>query len=98
MRPARFRFRPDTLALTATLALLTALGPLSTDMYLPALPAISSALAASTAETQATLSAFLVGFACGQLLYGPLSDRIGRKPVLAVGLALFLLATIGCAL
>jgi DHA1 family bicyclomycin/chloramphenicol resistance-like MFS transporter len=98
MKPARFRLRPDTLALTATLALLTALGPLSTDMYLPALPAIASALEATTGETQATLSAFLVGFACGQVLYGPLSDRIGRKPVLTVGLALFLLATIGCAL
>ena len=98
MRPAPFRLRPDTLALTATLALLTALGPLSTDMYLPALPAIASALEATTAQTQATLSAFLVGFACGQVLYGPLSDRIGRKPLLAIGLALFLVATLACAL
>lgn len=98
MRPARFRLRPGTLALTATLALLTALGPLSTDMYLPALPAIARALDATTAQTQATLSAFLVGFACGQVLYGPLSDRIGRKPVLTAGLALFLLATMACAL
>jgi len=98
MRPVPFRLRPDTLALTATLALLTALGPLSTDMYLPALPAIASALEATTAQTQATLSAFLVGFACGQVLYGPLSDRIGRKPLLAIGLALFLVATLACAL
>lgn len=98
MRSAPFRLRPDTLALTATLALLTSLGPLSTDMYLPALPAIAAALEATTAETQATLSAFLVGFACGQFLYGPLSDRIGRKPLLAAGLALFLVATAACAL
>jgi DHA1 family bicyclomycin/chloramphenicol resistance-like MFS transporter len=98
MRSPPFRLRPDTLALTATLALLTSLGPLSTDMYLPALPAIATALAATTAQTQATLSAFLVGFACGQFLYGPLSDRIGRKPLLVVGLALFLVATVACAL
>lgn len=98
MRPARFRLRPETLALTTTLALLTALGPLSTDMYLPALPAIAAAMEASTAQTQLTLSAFLVGFACGQVLCGPLSDRIGRKPVLATGLAIFVVATIGCAL
>lgn len=90
--------RPDTLALTATLAMLTSLGPLSTDMYLPALPAIAEALDASTGETQATLSAFLVGFACGQILYGPMSDRRGRKPVLMVGIVLFLAATLACAL
>ncbi|WP_349369202.1 multidrug effflux MFS transporter [Salinarimonas sp.] len=98
MRSAPFRLRPDTLALTATLALLTSLGPLSTDMYLPALPAIAASLEATTAETQATLSGFLVGFACGQFIYGPLSDRIGRKPLLVAGLALFLLATAACAL
>ncbi|WP_372424065.1 multidrug effflux MFS transporter [Salinarimonas chemoclinalis] len=98
MRPTRFLLRPDTLGLTATLAMLTSLGPLSTDMYLPALPAIARALDATTPQTQATLSAFLVGFACGQFLYGPLSDRMGRKPLLAAGLALFLVATIACAL
>lgn len=98
MRPTSRLLRPDTLALTATLALLTSLGPLSTDMYLPALPAIATEFEASTSRTQATLSAFLVGFACGQFLYGPLSDRVGRKPVLVGGLSLFLLATLACAL
>jgi DHA1 family bicyclomycin/chloramphenicol resistance-like MFS transporter len=91
-----FILRPETLAMTATLAMLTSLGPLSTDMYLPALPAIAEGLGTSVAGTQATLSAFLVGFACGQFFYGPISDRFGRKPVLLVGLAIFLLATIGC--
>jgi len=90
--------RPETIAMTATLAMLTSLGPLSTDMYLPALPAIAEGLGTSVAGTQATLSAFLVGFACGQFFYGPISDRFGRKPVLLAGLAIFLLATIGCIL
>jgi DHA1 family bicyclomycin/chloramphenicol resistance-like MFS transporter len=89
--------KPNTLALTAVLALLTALGPLSTDMYLPSLPAIALDLAAGTAGTQLTLSAFLIGFAVGQIVYGPVSDRIGRKPVLLFGLALFVAASLACA-
>jgi DHA1 family bicyclomycin/chloramphenicol resistance-like MFS transporter len=88
--------KPNTLALTITLALLTALGPLSTDMYLPSLPVIAQDLGASTAETQMTLSAFLLGFAVGQFAYGPVSDKVGRKPVLMAGLAIFLLASVAC--
>ncbi|EIM29310.1 multidrug effflux MFS transporter [Microvirga lotononidis] len=90
--------KPDTLALTIVLALLTALGPLSTDMYLPSLPAIATGLEASTGQTQLTLSAFLLGFAAGQFFYGPVSDRIGRKPVLLFGLGLFTVASLICAL
>ena len=90
--------KPDTLALTVVLALLTALGPLSTDMYLPSLPAIAASFKASTGQTQLTLSAFLLGFAAGQFFYGPISDRIGRKPVLLFGLGLFTLASLICAL
>ena len=90
--------KPDTLALTIVLALLTALGPLSTDMYLPSLPAIAASFKASTGQTQLTLSAFLLGFAAGQFFYGPISDRIGRKPVLLFGLGLFTLASLICAL
>src|SRR5262249_21690760 len=89
--------RPDTLALTALLALITALGPVSTDMYLPSLPDIGRLLSASPAEVQLTLSAYLVGFAGGQLVYGPFSDRYGRKPVLLVALALFCTANLICA-
>ncbi len=95
-RQRPFLLRPETLALTATLAMLTSLGPLSTDMYLPALPAITAGLSTSVAGTQLTLSVFLVGFACGQFLYGPMSDRFGRKPVLMTGLAIFIAATLAC--
>lgn len=90
--------RPDTLAMTAVLAMLTALGPLSTDFYLPSLPDIVRVMETDVAGAQATLSAFLFGFAGGQILWGPLSDRLGRRPVLLTGLALFTLATLACAL
>lgn len=90
--------KPDTLALTVVLALLTALGPLSTDMYLPSLPAIAAGLQATTGQAQMTLSAFLLGFAAGQFVYGPVSDRVGRRPVLLFGLGLFSLASLICAL
>jgi DHA1 family bicyclomycin/chloramphenicol resistance-like MFS transporter len=90
--------KPETLALTVVLALLTALGPLSTDMYLPSLPAIAAGLGATTGQTQLTLSSFLLGFAAGQFFYGPISDRVGRKPVLLFGLGLFTLASLICAL
>ena len=89
--------RPDTLALTALLAFLTALGPLSTDMYLPSLPAIAAALGSDSAGAQMTLSAFLFGFAGGLIFYGPLSDRLGRNPVLLGGMALFITASLACA-
>jgi DHA1 family bicyclomycin/chloramphenicol resistance-like MFS transporter len=90
--------KPETLAMTTVLALLTALGPLSTDMYLPSLPAIAGDLGTSTAGAQLTLSAFLIGFAVGQFLYGPVSDRVGRRPVLLFGLGLFVLASLACTL
>lgn len=90
--------RPDTLAMTATLAMLTAIGPVSTDMYLPGLPAIADGLGTDVRGAQLTLSAFLVGFACGQFWYGPLSDRVGRRPVLLFGLGLFTLASLACML
>ncbi len=67
---------------------------LPNDLYLPALPAIRSALDATDAQTQLTLSAFAVGFGLAQLGYGPLSDRFGRRPVLLAGLALFMLGSI----
>jgi len=92
------KLRPDTLAMTAVLAMLTALGPLSTDFYLPSLPEIVRVMGTDIAGAQATLSSFLFGFAAGQIFWGPLSDRLGRKPILYAGLALFGLATLACAM
>ncbi len=92
------QLKPDTLALTVMLAFMTALGPLATDLYLPSLPHIGAALGASPAAVQLTLSAYLIGFAGGQIVYGPISDALGRKPVLIASFALFNLATLACAL
>ncbi|MEP7030337.1 MAG: multidrug effflux MFS transporter [Pseudolabrys sp.] len=90
--------RSGTFALTALLAGLSAVGPLTTDMYLPSLPDIARAMNASTAQVQLTISAYLIGFAVGQIFYGPISDRHGRKPVLLAALALYALASLACAL
>jgi DHA1 family bicyclomycin/chloramphenicol resistance-like MFS transporter len=84
--------RPGTFALTALLAALSATGPLTTDMYLPSLPDIARQLNASTAQVQFTISAYLIGFAVGQIFYGPVSDRHGRKPVLMAAIALYCVA------
>ena len=77
---------------------LTAFGPLSIDMYLPALPAISHDLVASESLIQLTLTACLIGLALGQLLSGPLSDSLGRRRPLLVGVAIYVLASLLCAL
>lgn len=90
--------KPGTLALTLLLSMLTGLGPLSVDMYLASLPAISRLLNAPTSQVQLTISAYLVGFACAQVFYGPLSDRHGRRPVLLAALGIYLVATFACAL
>lgn len=96
--PRPSRLRPDSVAAAVLLTALVALGPLSTDMYLPALPQMTRALAADVGAVQLTLSVFLAGFAVSQLIYGPLSDRFGRRPCLIVGLAVYVLASIACAL
>ena len=90
--------RPGTFALTALLAALSAIGPLTTDMYLPSLPDIARQLSASTAQAQFTISAYLIGFAVGQIFYGPVSDRHGRKPILILAIALYCIASLACAL
>lgn len=90
--------RPGTFALTALLAGLSAVGPLTTDMYLPSLPDIARQLDASTAQVQLTISAYLIGFALGQVGYGPISDRHGRKQVLLAAIAIYCAASLACAL
>ncbi|MCA0399892.1 MAG: multidrug effflux MFS transporter [Proteobacteria bacterium] len=84
----------DTLALTFLLGFLTALGPLSTDLYLPSLPSIARHFGATSGHAQLTLSVYLFGFAIGLPFYGPLSDRKGRKKVLLVGVFIYGLANI----
>src|SRR6516165_6774850 len=89
--------RPGTFALTLLLSFLTALGPLSMDMYLPSLPDIGRTLQVPVLQVQLTISSYLFGFAVGQIFYGPVSDRLGRRPVLLTALVLYALATVGCA-
>ncbi|MEW5888251.1 MAG: multidrug effflux MFS transporter [Pseudomonadota bacterium] len=82
--------------LALLLTTLVALGPISTDLYLPALPALAQFFATDVARVQLTLSVFLAGFAVAQLFYGPLSDRYGRRPVMLAGLAIYLAASLAC--
>lgn len=88
---------PNSKALTPLLAALTALTALSIDMSLPALPQLQQTFRAGVSSAQLTLSIFLLGFALGQVVCGPVSDRRGRRPVLLVGLGLFSLAGFACA-
>ncbi|WP_308159268.1 multidrug effflux MFS transporter [Curtobacterium sp. ISL-83] len=80
------------------LALIVGVSPFATDMYIPALPAIARDLGTTAGAVQLSLTAFLVAFAIGQLLAGPVSDGIGRRPLLLLGTAVFALASVGCAL
>lgn len=84
--------------LIVILGALTAFGPLSIDMYLPGLPAIARDLGAEPALVQLTLSLFFIGLAFGQALYGPLSDRYGRRRPLLIGCAIYVAASVACAL
>ena len=80
------------------LGLIAAIGPFAVDMYLPALPSIKATFAVDTGTAQLSLVAFFAALAIFQLVYGPLSDMVGRRPPLYAGLALFLLGSVGCAL
>jgi DHA1 family bicyclomycin/chloramphenicol resistance-like MFS transporter len=88
----------DPRVLTVALAALTAVAPMATDIYLPGMPALATDLGVPAAGAQLTLSAFFFGFGGGQLIYGPLADRFGRRPLMLAGLSLFTLASLGCAL
>lgn len=83
-------------ALIILLSALVAFGPLSIDMYLPSLPSIALDLSTNVAAVQKTITIFLVGFSIGMLVYGPLSDRYGRKRLLMIGMVIYVLATLGC--
>src|SRR5258708_4679943 len=102
------RPRPDVVArhtadrhgmrVLAILSLLMAFASISTDLYLPALPAMAATLHASAGMMEFTISGYLVGFSLGQLLWGPISDRRGRRLPIAIGLVLFIAGSAGCAL
>jgi DHA1 family bicyclomycin/chloramphenicol resistance-like MFS transporter len=101
VRPVRLAVptaaRRTGLLVTLVLGGLTALPPLSMDMYLPALPAVTRALHSPAATVQLTLTACLAGMALGQLVVGPLSDRWGRRRPLLAGMVIYVLATAVCA-
>jgi DHA1 family bicyclomycin/chloramphenicol resistance-like MFS transporter len=80
------------------LSMLLGIQPVATDLYLPALPAIKTEFGAELSQVQLTLSALLLAFGTSQLVWGPLSDRFGRRPILLWGLATFTLAGLGCVL
>ncbi len=79
------------------LGMLSATAPLAIDMYLPSMPAIALDLNSDISHVQQSLSLFMLGFALSQLFYGPLSDQVGRRPVIILGLSLFLIASLLCA-
>ena len=79
------------------LALLLGLQPVTTDLYLPALPAITQGFGASMGQAQLTLTALLLAFGLSQLVWGPLSDRFGRRPILLWGMGAYTLASVACA-
>ncbi|MGL5335261.1 MAG: Bcr/CflA family multidrug efflux MFS transporter [Enterovibrio sp.] len=87
-----------TLGLILLLGAISALTPLAIDMYLPAMPDIARDLASSAGDVQKTLAAYTAGFAIGQIVYGPISDSYGRRPVLLFGTCFFLCFSVACAL
>ena len=89
---------PTPWGLVILLGALTAFAPMSIDMYLPSLPAIGADLGATAGQTQATVAAFFAGMAIGQFLYGPASDRFGRRPPILVGIVVYIAASVACAL
>ena len=89
---------PTPWGLVTLLGALTGMGPVAIDMYLPSLPAIGADLGASAGQTQGTVSAFLIGMAIGQFFYGPASDRLGRRAPMLLGVAIFIVGSVMCAL
>ncbi len=88
----------SSLSIVFILGLLAMLMPLSIDMYLPALPVIAGQFGVPAGSAQMTLSTYILGFALGQLIYGPMADSIGRKPVILGGTLIFAAAAVACAL
>ena len=94
----RQRIDRSTLLLAAILAGLAMIGPFAIDTYMPSFPAIERAFGASVLEMQQTLSAYMIPYALTMLFHGALADTFGRRPVILVGVVVFALASVGCAL
>jgi MFS transporter, DHA1 family, multidrug resistance protein len=94
----RTRFRPAAAPLTAALVIVTGVGPIATDSYVAALPALQDSLSTSAAVAQLTLTAFIVGMAAGQVLLGPVSDGRGRRNLLLGGAIVFTITSLLCAI
>ena len=88
----------NQLWILSLLIVLSAIAPLAVDMFLPAMPSMASQLDISSTALQLCVTLFLLAFASSQLIYGPCSDRFGRRPVLTLGLFLFVLGGIVCVL
>lgn len=82
----------------ATLSTLMGFASISTDLYLPAMPAMGASLSAKPGQVELTVSGYLIGFSIGQLLWGPVGDRLGRRLPIAIGLVLFIIGSAGCAM
>ncbi|ACM37526.1 MULTISPECIES: multidrug effflux MFS transporter [Rhizobium/Agrobacterium group] len=85
-----------TLFLAISIGMICAIGPLATDMYLGAMPLMATSLSTTAATIQLSVMTFFSGFTIGQMFYGPISDRTGRKPIIYVALAIFCLSSFGC--
>ncbi len=96
--PPRLHDTPSPFAIALSLALLLGTQAMATDLYLPALPMLARDLSAAMPAVQLTMAAFVLTFGLAQLLWGPVADRFGRRPVLRAGVALFALASLGAAL
>jgi MFS transporter, DHA1 family, multidrug resistance protein len=89
---------PPDLRVLAVLSTLLAFASISTDLYLPALPSMAAALHADSGTAALMIAGYLVGFSAGQLVWGPIGDRFGRRAPIAIGLVLFVIGSAGRAL
>ena len=90
------KLHPDSLALTLLLTLLVSFGPMSVDLYVPSMPEVARVMQTRSGEIQLTISLYLMGFAVGQIVGGPISDRFGRKPTILGSFSLYCLGSLLC--
>ncbi|MEE1884776.1 multidrug effflux MFS transporter [Pedobacter flavus] len=96
MKNTTEKFTKDQLSIVIILGILSAMGPFTIDMYLPAFVQIADSLSTTQDQIQLSLASYFIGISAGQLFYGPITDRFGRKKPLYIGLIIYTLASIGC--